>query len=349
MNTEEKKYTVAVVATMSAGKSTLLNAMVGFDLLPTKNLPCTSTIFRIEDHDEIPNFEGLYRDNRKLSEWQAINQEILSDWNGRGFQEIEIRGNLPGIKNSENACRVVFFDTPGPNNAMSSDHEKITKKIIRRADFCNLICVLNASVMGVQDEWKLLAFIKKEIDKAESKIRPIFVLNKIDVLDYDSGERVGEIVRSATDYLKSLGYKNPIVIPMCSMLSLTIRKCLNGATRMTAKEVSGDYRGAAKLKSFFSRRYKSTLSERKQFQLKIMLQRFNDLCMEYRSALEINPTSKKALENLEKIKRPTPRRKIKIAGTYFKYSELYQSDQLAGVPVLEYILEQKLNTYSKKH
>ncbi|MDO5312490.1 MAG: dynamin family protein [bacterium] len=32
----EKTYSVAVVATMSAGKSTLLNAMVGHRLLPAR-------------------------------------------------------------------------------------------------------------------------------------------------------------------------------------------------------------------------------------------------------------------------------------------------------------------------
>lgn len=54
----EKTYSVAVVATMSAGKSTLLNAMVGHRLLPARNEACTASVCRIEDCDELPAFRG---------------------------------------------------------------------------------------------------------------------------------------------------------------------------------------------------------------------------------------------------------------------------------------------------
>lgn len=52
----EKTYSVAVVATMSAGKSTLLNAMIGHRLLPARNEACTASVCRIEDRDELPAF-----------------------------------------------------------------------------------------------------------------------------------------------------------------------------------------------------------------------------------------------------------------------------------------------------
>lgn len=54
----EKTYSVAVVATMSAGKSTLLNAMIGHRLLPARNEACTASVCRIEDCDELPAFRG---------------------------------------------------------------------------------------------------------------------------------------------------------------------------------------------------------------------------------------------------------------------------------------------------
>ena len=42
---------VNVVATMSAGKSTLINALLGKKLMPSKQGACTATITRIQDND----------------------------------------------------------------------------------------------------------------------------------------------------------------------------------------------------------------------------------------------------------------------------------------------------------
>lgn len=347
----KKKYTVAVVATMSAGKSTLLNAMLGDNLLPTKNTACTATIFRIEDHDGLIAFEGRYRQNDVWGSWSPVNRETLAKWNECGFGEIEIRGNLPGIKNVGNKCQIVLWDTPGPNNAMSNDHKEITKKVISQAEYCNLLCVLNATASGVKDEGKLLAFIKTEIAKAKNEIRPFFVLNKIDELDYDAGERITEIGKTVIDYIKNLGFKNPIVIPMCASLSLLIRQCLKTARKMTAREVNGEIDKAEKSNSLMSRYHsQATLLEWKQSELRKLLRRFDRLRSEYELTLRQNPMTQRALENLQATTIPSTRRKgkIKIAGTDFDYATLCQIDHLTGVPILEYLLEQKLNGWVKK-
>ena len=45
---------VSIIATMSSGKSTLLNAILGKEILPSKNEACTATICRIKDNKNIP-------------------------------------------------------------------------------------------------------------------------------------------------------------------------------------------------------------------------------------------------------------------------------------------------------
>ena len=45
---ENKTFTVAVVATVKAGKSTFLNALLGNEYLPTSNVPETSNILYIK-------------------------------------------------------------------------------------------------------------------------------------------------------------------------------------------------------------------------------------------------------------------------------------------------------------
>ena len=46
---EEQDFPVCVVATMSAGKSTLINAMIGEKLMPQKQKACTAIITRISN------------------------------------------------------------------------------------------------------------------------------------------------------------------------------------------------------------------------------------------------------------------------------------------------------------
>jgi len=46
---KSKDFEICVVATMSAGKSTLINAMLGQKLMPSKQEACTTIITRIKD------------------------------------------------------------------------------------------------------------------------------------------------------------------------------------------------------------------------------------------------------------------------------------------------------------
>lgn len=53
LNTE---FEVAIVATMSSGKSTLINSMIGQSILPARNEATTAKIFSIRDDDHAENF-----------------------------------------------------------------------------------------------------------------------------------------------------------------------------------------------------------------------------------------------------------------------------------------------------
>ena len=59
----DDEFEIAVVATMSAGKSTLINAMLGTELLPARNEATTATLARIHDDDDATHFIGEAFDN----------------------------------------------------------------------------------------------------------------------------------------------------------------------------------------------------------------------------------------------------------------------------------------------
>lgn len=54
-------FPVNVIATMSSGKSTLINALLGINLMPSKNEACTATITEILDIDD-PSFSAVVYD-----------------------------------------------------------------------------------------------------------------------------------------------------------------------------------------------------------------------------------------------------------------------------------------------
>lgn len=350
----DRRYSVAVVATMSAGKSTLLNAMMCTDLLPSRNEACTATVFKIEDDDEARrHFSGRYKVKDDWSDWydRNINKKLLEEWNKNAPQEIEISGDLPNITNTPAKVRVCFIDTPGPNNAMCEKHAQITKQVIADNNFSTLCFVINCSVAGVKDEWQLLFELKKQLFNAElsSHSQVIFVLNKIDLLDIEKGEKIIEAVNMCRQYLeKDIGFKNPIVIPICSKLALGIRTAIRTAKRLTKlqhyrllgrKPPKKKKTSSSKKTYRMSRSYICRLPQRQQMELSFLLEGFNKFSHEYRDALRTCALVAEIMPDYEARKLPKPTRKIYIHDRFYTYKELFAIETLAGVGYLEKIIE----------
>lgn len=340
-----KNYSIAVVATMSAGKSTLLNSIIGRDILPARNEACTSTIFQIEDDDRASEFTARFVGKKNMIEWAAIEKNILEEWNDKNPQKIEIRGNLPNINNIDGKYRVVFFDTPGPNNSLEDKHSKVVDKILHKPDYCAMLCVLNASVLGVTDEWKLLSHIQKVIAQRALDIQPIFVVNKIDLLDIEKGEDPVDILDKMKVYLKDLKFESPFLIPVSSKSSLFLRGSIKEKKKMTISEKLSESTWYKKIPAIFSQRFQSSLTIRQQKNLRDTITLYKDLAAEYVKMYSSFPEFRPILESLMQKRYPLQNRKIKIAGEYFLFKDFYQADILTGIPILERILEDNFNKY----
>lgn len=72
-----KVYPTLVVSTMSSGKSTLINAIVGSELLPSMNRACTARAVAILDNDMKSNFEVHCR--KKKEEKQSKEEDGYRD------------------------------------------------------------------------------------------------------------------------------------------------------------------------------------------------------------------------------------------------------------------------------
>ena len=196
----EENIEVVVTGTMSSGKSTLLNSLIGYDLLPYENMACTAKIIKIIDDDKQKHFS--YLDGRK------INYGIIKEMNKNpDIKEITIRGNIKGINNYKK--KICFIDTPGTNNSLDVNHELITKEILKNYKEI-VMFIINACNIGTEDEKKLLTYI------AENKMNNrkfIFILNRADAINRKK-ESIKNIVDNVKSYVESFGILNPIIIPI---------------------------------------------------------------------------------------------------------------------------------------
>ena len=237
----DKNFDVYVVATMSSGKSTLINAMVGCDLLPALNKATTATIAKITDNDSMPkghfnvscadNKGYLINDKQKLDlttkEGSKSASQLMSEWNkSPDVFRINVEGKISAIQERENV-RLVLTDTPGPNNSQDPKHAMTTMQYISDSDRNPLVLyILNATQLETNDDQSLLHQIANVMSKGgkQSKDRFIFVINKADVFDPEKGEYVGDAVERAKIYLEDNGITNPLIYPVSANLTFLLRK-----------------------------------------------------------------------------------------------------------------------------
>lgn len=222
-------FDVAVIATMSSGKSTLINSLLHTDLLPARNEATTARIASILDKDDLKQFEAeCYGKNGELvHERKVIDAKILEEYNGDDkIFEIRIEGNIPSIPSDKMRLRI--NDTPGPNNSRDKSHRDVTYSMIKENNSVT-IYVLNATQLEITDDRQLLYDISNEMRKRgkQSRDRFIFVLNKCDVLDEEE-ESVEKKIEDTKEYLKQFGIVDPMLIPTSARMALLIHKARNG-------------------------------------------------------------------------------------------------------------------------
>lgn len=236
-------FNVYVVATMSSGKSTLINAMLGQDLLPAANEATTATIAQIiDDKTTGENFAARrFSSSGEEESLPEINADTLKEWNQlTDTQEIELRGNIVAMQPRDHV-RLVLTDTPGPNNSQNADHELKTMGFIKDSKRNPLILyVLNGTQLGTNDDKNLLSLVAETMQKGgkQSKDRFIFVVNKMDAFDPENGENVGAALERVKAYLESNGIQNPQVYPVSAHLTRLLRKHPDSLTRKERGDVN---------------------------------------------------------------------------------------------------------------
>lgn len=223
-NINKAVFPINVIATMSSGKSTLINALLRKKLMPSKNEACTATITEILDTDGEKFIAAVYdAEDNLLQDVSDLTYELMNELNDNDeVSRICAQGNIPFLDARSTALMLV--DTPGPNNAQNQAHKNTTYRAIN-SDSNNLILyVLNGTQLSTNDDASLLNYVAEQIKKGgkQARDRFLFVINKMDGFNPEE-EDIAKAVQSAKRYLSGYGIEDPQIFPCSAYTALNIR------------------------------------------------------------------------------------------------------------------------------
>lgn len=220
-------FEVNVVATMSAGKSTLINSLLRQKLMPAKQEACTATITEIKDNDADHFTAMVYDIDGNLIQTQPeLTFEIMDTLNSNpAVSKIHAEGNIPFVTADD--VSLVLVDTPGPNNSRDPEHKAATYRMLSESSKTVVLYILNATQLAVNDDYNLLSHVAEsmKVGGKQSRDRFIFVINKLD--DFKKGEdSIEAAITKVRDYLHDNGIDNANIYPASALTALNIRTIL---------------------------------------------------------------------------------------------------------------------------
>ena len=196
---------ILVVATMSAGKSTLINALMGYRVNAVKTTACTNKLC------------FLY--NKPYSDGITVKRE-----NGSYLYSYDIESRQKGefveaglhFNSSLSDKRICFIDTPGTNYSGDKSHGEITRKAIISNNYDAIIFVVNCLQFNTDDEANLRDFVTKH-----TKRPVIFVLNQLDWFNPED-DSIKDTINSLTQIVNANG-ANHEIIPLSAYYALLLK------------------------------------------------------------------------------------------------------------------------------
>lgn len=196
---EKEEYTIIVVGEFSAGKSTLLNALMGRRILTSFTSETTATVNFLR-HKSVAS-EGeegrvYYNDGREKI-LEKVDKDIIDQYVStkgenvaENIRKLDLYLDSDFLKDG-----VSIVDSPGLNG-IKEGHREITEEQIKKSHAC--IFLFTNEHPGSRSEFE---FIKELREKM--KVKTIFfVLNKIDVIKPEEGETVEMVMENLRDSFK---------------------------------------------------------------------------------------------------------------------------------------------------
>ena len=210
--TESKETNIVFTATMSTGKSTLINAIIGKNIAPSMSIACTSNIANFKSSPIKINFINYSdKDGLKLYLDSTDTKKLIGNSNycyvnTYFYSEISKK-------------RVNIIDTPGVNYSEDKSHSEITKNELKNREIDILVYVTSILTWGTNDEYEYLRFIKENVRYKKM----IVIINKVDEIKIEDST-VDENISNAKKYLLKLDLKNLTICPLSAYVGSLLKR-----------------------------------------------------------------------------------------------------------------------------
>ncbi len=176
----EDRFTLAVLGQFNRGKSSLMNAIMGRQILPTGVLPLTSAItvlrFGSQDRLVIERKGWSFPETATLSSLPRYVTQQGNPGNEKGVERVYVELLLPFLRRG-----LEFVDTPGVGSAVDAN-TATTMEFLPRCDAALFVTSVDTPLTVVETD--LLSRLRQYVRKI------IFIINKTDLLDNQECQEV---------------------------------------------------------------------------------------------------------------------------------------------------------------
>lgn len=236
-------FRIVIVAPMSSGKSTLINSIIGRDMLPAVNQATTAVITEIKDNDQFEDFlvnaDDKYGNNVVRN--KKATKDVISELNYKKdpndpegkdalIHLVKLEGPIPNLPSD--VLSTVFVDTPGGNNSQNDEHEEMMDEAINDENKSLILYVFNGAQLGTNDSNIILQKIANAMQNStngkQSRDRFLFVANRMDEFDVSQEPYEEVISNTILPQLAANGITEPNLFLTSAQTAKLVRMVMNG-------------------------------------------------------------------------------------------------------------------------
>lgn len=212
---EEKETRLLITANMSAGKSTLINAIVGKPVARSAMAACTGNICYI--HNKAFDDNRVYLKNEDICLDAGQNELSGFSWN----RETDIAIYFKSLSGQHR--KLCIIDTPGVNSAVNTQHRGFTRDTISLGQFDKLIYMFNACKLGTTEEIDHIKWISEKVPHQ----KVIFVLNQVDRF-VPAEDSIVKSIEALKSDLSKAGFEDAVICPLSAYFGQLIKMKMHG-------------------------------------------------------------------------------------------------------------------------
>lgn len=211
----QRERRIIVTANTSAGKSTLINALIGKPVARTSQEVCTGNVCYL--FNKAYEDENIHLSTQDIDLRATMDKLHGYDWDGH----ISIATYFVGI--TPNVPRLCIIDTPGVDAALYKEHSKCAHNALLNDNYDTIIYVVSPTRLGTDAEKKHLQWVAQNLQK--DKI--IFVLNKLDGY-HEFSDSIEESIHDFKEDLLKIGFENPVICPISAYFAYLLKLRMAG-------------------------------------------------------------------------------------------------------------------------